>query len=77
MEADMVIAAHGMGAPPCDGCADGGGGVAGCAAMCLPHSALPSSPCCPGDPSADVRPSAAFHWVERLSSPPDLHPPRS
>jgi hypothetical protein len=76
METSAVEAVHGTGAPPCDGCA-GGGELAGCAAMCAPASGPPSSHCCPIDLSAEARPAPAFHWVERLASPPDPHPPRA
>jgi|SRR5215510_3610007 len=77
MEVEMVQAAHDTGAPPCDGCADGSGGIAACAAMCAHFSALPSSPCWANDLSAEAHPFKAFHWVEQLSTPPDPHPPRS
>lgn len=74
METDMVMAAHGTGAPPCDGCAHG---VAGCAAMCALAFALPSSPSCPIDLSVEAHPAPVFHWAEQPSGPPDPHPPRA
>ncbi len=77
MAAGMVMAGHGAGAPPCDGCGEGDGELAGCVATCVPASALPSSPRFQIDRLGETSPRSAFHWAERLSGPPDPYPPRS
>lgn len=75
MATGMAMAAHG-GAPPCDGCGEAGGDLAGCATACVPASAPPSSLCFQIDLLSEARPGSAFHWAKLPSGPPDPHPPR-